>query len=264
MIPSKINSFISFIEKKYYSRHQSIYDHDFSFSQAVLVYPEFNRLYAYMNHYFNYKCPQIIRNHRMYFEKDFRGFGEDAFHAAWWLLFSEFKPRYMLEIGVYRGQVISLWALIGRQIGYKVSIHGISPFSPLADSVSTYLQDFDYKSDILNTFSYWKLDSPTLIQALSSDPKAVSHIKNNIWDIIYIDGSHDFNVVLADYKLCYKHLKIGGILVIDDASLDIDFKPPRFSFSGHPGPSRVAREYADKEMKFLGAVGHINIYQKNL
>ena len=56
-----------------------------------------------------YHLPFSIINHRVYFSKEFRGFGEEAFHSMWYLLLSEFKPKNCLEIGVYRGQIISLW-----------------------------------------------------------------------------------------------------------------------------------------------------------
>jgi hypothetical protein len=250
------------MEYRWYSRHRATYDHAMSFSQCVTAFTDPNVVYAYMHHSFRYLCPQIIRDHRSFFKQDGRGFGEDAFHAFWWLLLSEFKPRNMLEIGVYRGQVISLWGLIGRQLEYPAAIHGISPFSPLGDSVSTYLKDLDYLNDVLESFRSWKLDAPVLVKALSSDAEAVAHIKKHSWDLIYIDGSHDFEIVLSDYRLCRDQLKQGGILVLDDASLGTSFHPPRFAFAGHPGPSRVTREYCDKEMRFLGMVGHNNIFQK--
>jgi len=77
-----------------------------------------------------------------------------------------------------------------------------------------------------------------------------------------MDGSHDYEIVLADYQLCREYLKVGGILVLDDASLGTSYNPSRFAFAGHPGPSRVARAYAEKEMKLLGIIGHNNVFQK--
>ena len=232
------------------------------FHETVLNFSDPNRLYAYMHHYFLYLCPKFVRDHRFYFKQDQRGFGEDAFHAAWWLLLSEFRPQRMLEIGVYRGQIMSLWGIISKHLAYSVEIHGISPFSPLRDSVSTYLKNLDYLEDVLETFRFWQLEKPTLIQALSTEQKAKDHIKENSWDLIYIDGSHEYEIVLADYQLCREYLKVGGILVLDDASLGSSYNPPRFAFAGHPGPSRVARDYAEKEMKFLGMIGHNNVFQK--
>jgi len=59
------------------------------------------------------------------------------------------------------------------------------------------------------------------------------------WDLIYIDGNHDYEIVLADYLLCRDHLASGGLLVMDDASLGTSSNSLVFSFAGHPGPSRV-------------------------
>ncbi|HOE18437.1 MAG TPA: class I SAM-dependent methyltransferase [Syntrophorhabdaceae bacterium] len=250
------------IEYRWYNRRQARYEGTMSFSQCAAAFPDPNELYAYMHHHFRYLCPQFIRDHRLYFQQEERGFGEDAFHASWWLLLSEFKPARMLEIGIYRGQVITLWALINKYLERSAGIHGISPFGPVGDSVSAYLKDLDYIEDVLASFRFWKLDPPVLVKALSTDAQAIAHIKKNAWDLIYIDGSHDYDVVLSDYRLCRDCLKAGGILVLDDAALGTSFRPPRFSFAGHPGPSRVAREHADKEMRLLGMVGHNNIFQK--
>jgi len=257
-IYAKFNQWMGVLAERRYSRRQAVYDLDLDFTSALNKFPDPNKLYAYMHHFLLYRCPQIVRDHRNYFKKEQRGFGEDAFHAAWWLLLSELKPHKMLEIGIYRGQVMSLWGVISKYLNYSIEIHGISPFSPLGDSVSTYLKNLDYMNDVLETFRFWQLEKPTLIQALSTDQKAKEHIKENTWDLIYIDGSHDYEIVLADYQLCRECLKVGGILVLDDASLGTSYNPPRFAFAGHPGPSRLAREYAEKEMKLLGIIGHNN------
>lgn len=245
-----------------YSKFHRYYDMELSFSCACQQFVNLDELYAYFHHYYHHRCPKIILEHREYIMREKKGFGEDAFHAMWWLLLNEYKPIKMLEIGVYRGQSISLWALINAQLNHRSEIHGISPFSPLGDSVSTYLKDLDYMEDVRETFRDWNLPAPVLVKALSTDAKAISHIESQEWDLIYIDGSHDRDIVLADYKLCSKMLAPGGLLVLDDASLNTNYHPPSFAFAGHPGPSFVAREHADKEMLFLGAVGHNNIYKK--
>jgi len=252
----------NYIEYKKYGLRKSEFDHEFTLTEAVAHYESRNDLYAYMHQYFHRRCSQIVRDHRKYFRQEQRGFGEDAFHAMWWLLLLEYNPRHMLEIGVYRGQVISLWSAISKYLHHSYEVHGISPFSSLGDSVSIYLKNMDYKADVLQIFDYWKLPPPVLVKALSTDPEAVAHIQSQPWDLIYIDGSHEYEIAFADYQLCRDNLRVGGLLVLDDASLNTSFKPPSFSFVGHPGPSRVAQEYAVKEMQFLGAVGHNNIFLK--
>lgn len=218
----------------------------------------------YFYHYFNYKLPKEIKQHRKYILKNKKGFGEDAFHAMWYKLMIEFKPSNLLEIGVYRGQVVSNWTLIAKLLNQKVDISGISPFSSFGDSVSEYLKNLDYYQDIQETFEELNLEKPTFIKGFSSDDNAVEYIKSKKWDMIYIDGGHDYEDVLFDYKLCLENLADGGIIVLDDASLYTDYKPVSFAFKGHPGPSLVAREYADKEMDFIGAVGHNSVYRKKI
>jgi hypothetical protein len=259
---SKRKNFIAQFQLRKYSRYEKHFDVDFTFSQAANYYPNRNELHAYAHHYYNYICPKILREHRKYFSNHGRGFGEDAFHAMWWLLIREFQPVSCLEIGVYRGQVISLWALINKLLGTRSDIHGISPFAPIGDSVSKYMQNIDYMEDTKKAFVTFELEAPILVSALSTDTIAVDHICGREWDLIYIDGSHDFEVVTADYKQCVKQLRSGGLLVMDDSSLGTDFNPPLFSFAGHPGPSLVVQELAMKELSFIGAVGHNNIFLK--
>lgn len=250
------------IQLSKYSIYNQMYDTDLDLSEVAIQYPDRNSVHSFLHHYFHHICPNNICEHRAYFSLDQRGFGEDAFHAVWFLLLRQFRPAKCLEIGVYRGQVISLWALIAKSLNFPCEVHGISPFTPIGDAVSKYKIEVDYYLDVINSFDHFDLPKPILIKALSTDAEAIKHISKTLWDLIYIDGGHDFETALADYQLCKKHLAPNGILVLDDASLGTDYHPPLFSFAGHPGPSRVAREYADNEMRLLCAVGHNNFYQK--
>src|SRR6185503_8841681 len=92
-----------------------------------------NQQYLYCVYYFDYFFPPTIREHRDYFSQHGRGFGEDAFHAMWFHLFEEFRPKSALEIGVYRGQTITLWKLLSQQFGFNCDIAAVSPFSPAGD-----------------------------------------------------------------------------------------------------------------------------------
>jgi hypothetical protein len=247
-------------QERWYRRRQHRYALDLSFTDAVRKFSDRNALYQYFYHHFHNYCPREVRAHRSYFEKSSRGFGEDAFHSMWFTLLREFRPSMCLEIGVYRGQVISLWTLIADCLNVPCEVHGISPFAPVGDTVSRYPEDVDYLSDTLASFDVLGLKHPILVPALSTDPAALQHLASKNWDLIYIDGSHDYEVVLADYRNSVTQLKPNGLLIMDDASLGTTFRPPLFAFAGHPGPSRVAAEVAMRELKFLGAVGHNNIF----
>ena len=151
---------------------------------------------------------------------------------------------------------------MSKLLNFKCEVHGVSPFSPAGDQVSVYMANLDYLQDTLNSNRHFDLPDPFFIKAYSTDMDAINYIKSRKWDLIYIDGNHDYKVALADYLLCKDALADGGLLVMDDSSLNTDFIPPTFSFAGHPGPSRVVQERAMKDMRFLGGVGHNNVFQK--
>ncbi len=245
-----------------YSRRRRALSEDMSFTQAAQRFGDRNALHAYMHHYLHHLAAPEIQEHRRYFKQGARGFGEDALHAMWWTVLREFKPRLALEIGVYRGQVLSLWGLIAKLNGFVCDVHGISPFSPVGDGASHYPESVDYLEDTLAFNRRFGQRDPHLLRALSTEDKAVAYIKSHHWDLVYIDGNHDFEVAFADYQVCRDALTDGGILVMDDSSLYTSYRPAAFSFAGHPGPSRVVNEWAMKELRFLGGVGHNNVFQK--
>jgi hypothetical protein len=233
---------------------------ELSFSEAVANYPNPNDLYRYMHHYFHQRAPACLREHRAYFSTAGRGFGEDAMHAMWWLLLLESTRLNCIEIGVFRGQVISLWALIARYLHRDISVAGVSPLTAAGDTVTRYTESVDYATDIAANFQNFQLPAPQLCKALSTDPKAHSFLRSRKWDLIYIDGSHDYDIALQDYNLCRSALADDGLLVFDDAAAMTDFKPPSFSFAGHPGPSRLIAEIVAKEMRLVAGVGHNMIF----
>jgi hypothetical protein len=81
--------------------------------------------------------------------------------------------------------------------------------------------------------------------------------------MIYLDGSHDLEVVKQDLELASIALKKGGLLILDDASLYSNFNPPKYAFAGHPGPSTVASELNQSEVfEAYGSCGHNRIFRK--
>ena len=195
-------------------------------------------------------------------QQEHRGFGEDAFHSMWWQLIRRFRPANFLEIGIYRGQTISLVSLISKIEGITCQAHGISPFSSAGDSVSEYLRKIDYLEDTLGNFRHFSLPEPALLKAYSTDSEAVAKIRETSWDCIYIDGNHDYDIVKKDWEVCSESLAPGGIVVLDDSGLTTEYKPPRFATGGHPGPSRLASEIDRNAFKEILQVGHNRVFQK--
>jgi hypothetical protein len=260
-LKNRLNLFFYII--KYYINYK-IYNSNFkkSIHELNILYPTRNDFYQMMFFMYKFSLPPYIREHRDYFTKEKRGFGEDAFHAMWWKIFSEYKPVNILEIGVYRGQVISLWGLLADSLNYDCNICAISPFNSTGDEVSNYSNSINYYQDTKNNIKKFTKQNINLYQYLSTDMEAIKLIKNSTWDLIYIDGSHEFEIALQDYNICKDSLGENGILILDDSSLYTDFNPNFFSFKGHPGPSRVVKEYAELELKQIMSVGHNNVFIK--
>jgi hypothetical protein len=179
------------------------------------------------------------------------------------LLFREFRPRDFLEIGVYRGQTLSLAGLLQRRFGCVGTVAGISPFTSAGDSVSKYVADVDYLKDTLENVARFDLPQPTLLKGFSTDPAALELIHSRPWDCIYIDGNHDYDVVRQDWAHCSEAVKPGGLVVLDDAGLTTAFEAPLFATAGHPGPSRLARGIAGKQFQEILQVGHNRVFQRS-
>jgi hypothetical protein len=231
---------------------------DLSLTAAVARFADQRALYLYMHHWLVRSGPDWLRAHRHYFSQQHRGFGDDAFHSMWFKLLAEYRPRRCLEIGVYRGQVISLWLLLAEKIGFPVEVHGISLFSPAG--LPKYVVESDYQADTLSNCDHFSSKRPHLLRAYSTDPEALALINTGGWDLIYIDGCHDYEVVLADYQNCVPNLSPRGLLVFDDSTLYANRRLPSFVFAGLPGPSRVVRDMVMNEMHLVASVGHNNVF----
>jgi hypothetical protein len=229
---------------------------------AIEVYRHFDNLFEHL--------PNNVKEHRIYFEKEGRGFGERAFHSAWYWLISTFFSNTnsnlkFLEIGVFRGQTLTLIPLIAKELKVSAQCHGISPLDNSADEVSTY-PCIDYQQDILHNSRIFEVETNiTLLKEYSNSNKALSLISSLPWDLIYIDGSHDYVDVKNDAHNCVEALSIGGILVFDDSSLflnDIYRHVRKPKFLGHKGPSSVIKELISTNIIHLLTVGHLNFFIK--
>jgi len=67
-----------------------------------------------------------------------------------------------------------------------------------------------------------KYDVEDVIRVYEGDSrKVVPTLKDEYYDIIFIDGGHEYSIVNSDIKQAYRKLKYGGIMVLDDISADM-------------------------------------------
>ena len=203
-----------------------------------------------------------MKKHYEYFSKNNRAFGEPAFHAMWYKIFQEYKPINILEIGVYRGSTLSLFKLIADNNRYHAYVLGITPLNNSGDSVSKYPDAIDYLEDIKTNFRINNVEGIVIHKGYSTDSESIEKINENKWDLVFIDGNHEYKVVKEDFENASRNLAKDGIIVIDDSSLYSDYMPQSNSTKGHPGPSRLADEIKKNQFTEILQVGHNRAFQK--
>lgn len=139
------------------------------------------------------------------FDNTFRSFIGNI--PIWEKILRQFKGKpgiHYLEIGVNQGRS-AMWVLENILTDPSAKLTGIDIFPEGTDFKKRYLSNlklsgFAHKATTIEGFSQIELRKLPL----------------NSFDIIYIDGDHRANGVLADAVLSFELLKTGGILIFDD------------------------------------------------
>lgn len=224
--------------------------------------------------------------HRRHVEEHGLGFGDPAFHRLWQLLLSAAAQRFnqvrALEIGVFKGQVISLWALLAREQQLNLSIFALTPLSgrPLPGSrVLNKLRHWfsprfreqvmsgnfypadDYEAIIRTHFRRHDLefDRVKVYRGFSTDAALKADLVQSRFEIIYVDGDHTYEGALHDFQHYGPKVVPGGWLVADDAGCGL---PGTAFWKGHASVSRAAEVLPGLGFTNVLNVGHNRIYER--
>lgn len=229
-----------------------------------------------------------LREHRDWVERNRWGYGDRALHAMWLALLEDLASREpharALEIGVFKGQVISLWALLARRLDWSLEITALSPFAGelkpgvgalwrhrLRKLVSRrYRQQAavgnlqphdDYLRCNRQIFEAFDLefDRVRTIQARSGDPEALAALADHRFELVYIDGDHTYEGALFDLRSYGPKVVPGGFLVVDDGGW---FLPGETFFKGFETVSRACEAVPSLGFTNVWNVGHNRVYQR--
>ncbi|HVZ95247.1 MAG TPA: class I SAM-dependent methyltransferase [Chitinophagaceae bacterium] len=228
----------------------------------------------------------FLKKHRDFIEQNALGFGERAFHYMWFLLIeslsSKNNPVSVLEIGVYKGQILSLWALIAKSLNLPLIVNGITPLKGKKRPGSklwlrlnhkaskkykedidngNFYEEADYYSIIRSVFEKFDLDfsSVNLMKGYSTQRKIIKQASKKKYSIIYIDGDHSYQGALFDIQNYSPLLEEGGFLVMDDASC---YLPSTKFWKGHKAVSDACNILPELGFKNILNVGHNRVFQK--
>lgn len=220
--------------------------------------PEHHR---FINESFTAKVNETpeLKAHRDFTEQKCFGFGERSFLWLHKLIVDEMPEQFtFMEIGVYRGAILSLYKLLADLQEKKVTRYGITPL----DGTDGH-HESNYEQDIKTIHKQFKLKPDyKIIKGLSTAPEIIEHASKIEVDILYIDGGHTYDVVQSDLANYPQHVKQGGYLIIDDACCDM--KMPWGFFQGIEPVTKAVNEWekTDNGFEFLFNVVHNKVYRK--
>ena len=160
-----------------------------------------------------------LKAYRDWVENNAFGFGERCFYWMWYRIIQRMPQTFnFLEVGVFRGQILGLVSILARRLQKADHRVGVTPL----DSTDGHWKS-DYRRDIEHLHKVHRIDPDyTIIKGLSGDPAVQKKAAKRKYDIVYIDGGHDFDVVQSDLAFYPTLVKPGGFLVIDDCNNRVD------------------------------------------
>lgn len=214
-----------------------------------------------------YQDPDLMK-WRQYFER-IGGFSQDSWYPMWNILIKELDIKNFLDLGVHVGQFSILPALLSHRHQKEIEIHMVSPFNGTGDKYSGYEQK-----------DYIEVMEEAVTHLMDTTAKHMFHphvglsqntnIKNELigmqFDMMYIDGSHDYEVVKQDIEFyVFQLLKPGGIVIFDDANFYIPDGRPEWEQQGYQDVVRAVTEMMDgnSEFEFLFNLTHNRIFRRN-
>jgi len=208
---------------------------------------------------------QDLMKWRKYFE-GIGGFSQDPWYAMWDILIKELDIENFLDLGVHVGQFSVLPALLGKRYDKEFNIHMVSPFSGVGDKYSNYAQR-NYYDIFLRALLDMMVDNCKFSthKGLSQDSKIKEEIKDVKFDLMYIDGSHDYEVVKQDIEFyVFQLLKPQGIVIFDDANFYTPWGQPPWAQQGYQDVVRIVAEMMDDnpEYEHLFDLTHNRVFRR--
>jgi hypothetical protein len=228
----------------------------------------------------------LLRTHRRYIEEHKLGFGDPAFHAMWMVLLDAARKRFgqvsALEIGVFKGQIISLWELLAKTHNWPVKVNAVTPLKGQAmprgrlwrslqyrlvprfrERVKSgdFYPDDDYEKIVRDLFSHFSLDysSLRLVRGFSTSPAVLAELSGDTFHVIYVDGDHTYDGVSKDIRNFAPKVAPGGWMVMDDAGYDL---PGSVFWKGYETVARACALLPGLGFRNVLNVGHNRVFER--
>lgn len=206
-----------------------------------------------------------LKAHRDFIEESYRngviyGHGDRALQYMWKLVVDSMPSNFsFLEVGVYKGQILSLMEMLASKASKNVTIVGVTP---LMDPDFASYNRLPYIENIYRYFGL-SMERTEIIDGSSHDSNIVQRASSKApYDVVYIDGDHSYTGTVQDIVDYGKMVRPGGLLVIDDAS---NYKKlPSSHWPGILDVSNAVRDILEPDASFqeILTVKHVRIFRK--
>lgn len=224
-------------------------------TETIQIWRDDKQVHKYINEKFVelVNADEKLKAYRDWIEAKIFGFGERSFLWMWKILVDEMPVGFrFLELGVFRGQILGLI----RMLSPTAIITGVTPL----DSTGGHWES-DYEADIKMLHNVFELKQPFIINGLSTSVEVIKK-SAGLYDIVYIDGGHEYETVRQDIANYSIMVKPGGYLVIDDCSNKYNL--PLGYFKGIETVSRAVDEVLPNEtFTEIFSVVHNRIFKRN-
>ncbi|MGE3474503.1 MAG: class I SAM-dependent methyltransferase [Rhodospirillaceae bacterium] len=140
--------------------------------------------------------------------------------VIWDKIVPRYKPQRILEIGSYEGRS-ACYFIEKFAAQHPIELHCVDSWQGgvehNANAMSAVEKRFDYNVALaqrraahpVKLIKHKSLSHPALAKLIVVNPAPV-------FDVIYIDGSHQAPDVLTDAVMAFQLLRVGGLMVFDD------------------------------------------------
>lgn len=165
------------------------------------------------------------------------------------------KPIKYLEIGAFYGANL---LSVARSYGAHPDsvLHCIDPWTDYSEYPEYKGQQTTIYDTFIKNIETLGDDRKKVVVHRGFSNELVPNLEDASFDIIYVDGNHEPEYVLEDAVLCFRKLKVGGIMVFDDY--------------GWGGPDLTKRGIDGfingyhKRIKVLGIAGGVQVFIQKL
>jgi predicted O-methyltransferase YrrM len=169
-------------------------------------------------------------------------FTEDWFSnhiPAWNKIIKDLRPRRVLEIGSYEGRATTYLIRTCTNFG-ALHITCVDTWDGSVDLPSVRMAGVEQRFD-RNVSQAMRLAEASVdfIKCKQDSTRAMSSLvaeRSELFDLIYVDGSHTAPDVLTDAVLAFELLRVGGVMVFDDYLWSME-APPHVDPLNMPKPA---------------------------